>query len=207
MGSIPIIGIIIIAVAAILSLFILIVMSGSQTKTVRPFTRPLFALLLVVLTGSTMSLLGIFQSTHPAKPINDDVKIIDAVHQLSIRSIAMSATSYVSDEGAIKKTYRQKVAVDVVNNSSQELYLGLKYYTSSDSMGSNSPDATSEAKILQVPSRWSGQLQYPLQHLQLVKRGSIKLILFKCDAAGLGGFLPGDSERLFEMTYDLVLEQ
>jgi len=194
---------------AVLGLYILIVgmvVGALLTKAEGSFTRLLLVLVLAVLIASPVYLLIRIQSTPPAKPISDDIGITDAAQQLSIQSIAMPAPSYDSGEGVFEKTYRSQVAVDVANSSGQELYLGMEYYADSGSTGFYKPGATSGAKILPVPPKWSGRLHYPLNHVRFVKGGSIRLIFAKCFGPGPEHLHP-DSERLFEETYDIVSQQ
>jgi hypothetical protein len=97
------------------------------------------------------------------------------------------------------------VAVDVTNDSDQETYLGLEYYADSGSIGPYSPGASSGARVLAVPAKWSGKLQFPLNHLRFVGGGYIRLTLAKCKASGSEALsLPPDSERFFEKKYDIA---
>jgi len=120
----------------------------------------------------------------------------------------MPAPVYVSGRGTIEKIYTSIVSVDVVNDSDQETYVGLEYYTDSGSIGPYSPGATRGAKIVSVPANWAGELQFPLRHLRFVAGGSIKLTLAKCQTAdSTVEFLSPDSEPLFERKYDMVPER
>ncbi|MCP4614430.1 MAG: hypothetical protein GY845_37585 [Planctomycetes bacterium] len=148
------------------------------------------------------------RSTPPAQAISDILDTTDASGELSIRSIRMPAPAYVSGKGTIEKFYMSIVAVDVANNSGQEVCLGFEYYADSGSIGPYSPGSSTGAEIVAVPPNWAGVLRFPLRHSRFVAGDNVRLTLATCQTpASKVSSLPPGSETLFEKKYNMVSEQ
>jgi len=165
------------------------------------------AVLLVTVVSLTASLALRIGRTPPTRAINDVVEVTDASGELTITAIRMPAPTYDSGEGAIEKRHTATVTVEVANDSTQAIFLGLEYYTDAGLIGIYSPGAGSGAEIASVAAGWAGELQYPLRHHRFVAGGCIRMRLAKCKNAKTNGLsLPRDAELLFEKTYDVVCE-
>ena len=198
--ALVVLGVCILIIAVSVSIF--------RSEEVGAIAKAIIGLVLIALAALPACIIIRLRSTPPAQQIRDVLHIADASQQLLVRSIEMPAPSYLSGKGWIEKSYTSVVAVDVTNNSDQETYLGLEYYADSGSIGPYSPGAAARARVLAVPPKWSGKLEFPLNHPRFVGGGYIKVTLAKCKAPGSETlFLPPDSERLFEKKYDIAPEQ
>jgi hypothetical protein len=216
MGINPImVAVLVIGAVLIIGVFVVIVLGVVrllQANTLSTGAKVSIALVLILVTvaGIGMTGLGVHRlsQTPPAQAIADDLDLVDLSGQLRVRGLRMPAPDYVIGVGSIEKRHVSTVMVDVANDSSGEIYLGLEYYTRSGSIGPYSPGATWGAEFVTVPANWTGALQFPIRHLRFVAGGHVRITLAKCKIAQPQSlFLPPDAEQLFEKKYVMVAEQ
>ena len=201
-----IIGIIFFGIVIILyiSLFVALALT-MKSKMIGTIFKTFIALILITLIASPVLMIITLRETPAALPINDVINITDESQQLSIVSIEMPAPAYLSGQGIIEKTYRSTFTVHVVNNSDQQVYLGLQSYADSGSIGPYSPGVTSSSQVIAIGANWAGELQFPIVHHRFVKGGYIKLTFVKCKAPYSGTHvIPQGSKFLYEKKYNMV---
>ncbi len=204
-----IIGIIIVGIVISLYIFLFVALALIfQSKLIGAITKAVISVILITLIASPVFIIILLRRTPDALPINDVINITDESQQLSIVAIEMPAPTYLSGEGIIEKTYPTTVTVNVMNNSDQQVCLGLQSYANSGSIGPYSPGAASSSKVVAIDADWAGDLQFPIVHPRFVKGGYIKLTLVKCKAPYSGTLvLPPGSKFLFEKKYNMVSEK
>jgi len=204
-----IIGIIIVGIVICLYIFLFVALALIlKSKLIGTITKAVVSVILITLIASPVFIIIPLRRTPAALPINDVINIADESQQLSIVAIEMPAPTYLSGEGIIEKTYTSTVTVHVMNNSDQQVCLGLNYYAHSGSIGPYSPGAASSSKVVSIDANWAGDLQFPIVHPRFVKGGYIKLHFVKCKAQYSGTrVLPPGSKFLFEKKYNMVSEK
>ena len=179
-----------------------------QSKLIGKIAKTVVSVILITLIASPLLVIIPLRRTPAALPINDVINVTDESQQLSIVAIEMPAPTYRTGEGFIEKAYSSTITVHVMNNSDQQVCLGLQYHTHSGSIGPYSPGATSASRVIAIDANWSGDLQFPIRHHRFVKGGYIKLSLVKCKAPYSGTLvLPPGSKLIFEKKYDMVSEK
>lgn len=179
-----------------------------QSKLLSTTTKTVIAIILIMVIVSPIFIIIPLHRTPTAIPINDVINITDESQQFSIVAIKMPAPTYHNGEGIIEKTYTSMVTVNVVNNSDQQVCLGLEYYANSGSIGPYSPGSTFTSKVVAIDANWAGDLQFPIIHHRFVKGGYIKLSLAKFKGPYSHTLvIPPGSIFLFEKKYYMVSEK
>ncbi len=204
-----IIGIIVVVIVIILYILLFVALTLTmKSKMIGTILKAVICLILITLIASPLLIIIPLRRTPAALPINDVINITDESQQFSIISIKMPAPTYLSGEGIIGKTYTSMVTVHVMNNSDQQVCLGLEYYADSGSIGPYSPGAASSSKVVAIDANWAGDLQFPIRHPRFVKGGYIKLSLVKCKGPYSRTLvIPPGSKFLFEKKYNMVSDK
>ena len=195
----------------IISLYILLFVALTLTmksKMIGNIFKAVICLILITLIASPVLIIIPLRRTPAALPINDVINITDKSQALSIVSIEMPAPTYLSGQGIIEKTYRSKITVHVMNNSDQQVCLGLHCYANSGSIGPYSPGAASSSKVVAIDANWAGDLQFPIRHPRFVKGGYVKLSLIKCKGPYSRTLvIPPRSKFLYENKYNMISDK
>jgi len=190
-----IIGIIVVVIVIILYILLFVALTLTmKSKMIGTILKAVICLILITLIASPLLIIIPLRRTPAALPINDVINITDESQQFSIISIG--------------KTYTSMVTVHVMNNSDQQVCLGLEYYADSGSIGPYSPGAASSSKVVAIDANWAGDLQFPIRHPRFVKGGYIKLSLVKCKGPYSRTLvIPPGSKFLFEKKYNMVSDK